>query len=266
MKRFLPLLLVFALLLPVFAAQADVFDTLNQMLDAPASSDTQTEPSASEGGDAGFTITQTVIGRTASKSYVSGNYMIEVVNNSDKPVSFNYQTISVTITDADGKVLVENDHVSVYPELLLPGETGFGSDYFSFSIGDEIASADAVLNFTPSIQEPLFEEDMKTRFEVSRTEITERTAFGGTYPGVLVEAVNNSGKDLYGVYVSYGIYDAEDKLLCTGVDSVGGNFVYKDGTAMVFDQTLTGDLAELWAKESVKPDHVKAIVFANLPE
>ena len=247
MKKLLALLLTACLLLVAVSASADIFDTLNDVMNSLDDGGTTAEPAAPERGNelafAGENITYTIYG----DKYVSGYYSAEIYNGSDQDVTFaSYGNRANIYNAADDTLVKEDVYISIYPETIAPGESAYINQSFSLAVGSEVPSIDTRVYFKweistsaddPSIEKK-YPEPRMTISDLQLTKIKEYSWSSSLTPGLECIITNNTGSDVRGLDIHYALYDQNGKLVYADKTYLDNKFVLHDGDHVNLSMTF----------------------------
>lgn len=113
---------------------------------------------------------------------------------------------TMDLEDTDGHLIDSKALISVYPDVLQPGETGY---YYNETTLDSGAPDELVLVPHEKVE--------KAKVDCIRLETSDVTVQSEQYGGVKItgRVENNSDKDVSFVYVTVFLYNSENELLAT---------------------------------------------------
>lgn len=184
----------------------------------------------------------------------AGFIFAEVTNSGDKNVSFAGGIFE--ILNADGEALESSDMYSCYPSVLAPGETGY---VFRYDTVDAAKSVEDIPDYTLTVSGKSSTDEAPVRLTASAT-VEEVERWSSMVYQVKVTVTNETDATAYDTTVTYGLYDAEGKLLyCDSTDLYRLGIPAGQTVEVVLE--VSDSLKAVWDKAGVKPATVQAIAF-----
>lgn len=187
----------------------------------------------------------------------AGYVFAEVENTGDKNIEFGSGIYE--ILNADGDPVESDDVYSCYPEILAPGEFGY---VYLYETVDDAEKIEDVSDYTLTLSGKSTKEDVTPRLTAEATYGEVENGWGGTDYAVIITLKNDTDATLYDVAGSYGLYDADGKLLYASAITTY-NVGLPAGQTMELKETISSDFVELWDKNGTAPATVKTIGFQN---
>lgn len=134
-------------------------------------------------------------------------YVAELKNNTDEPYSV--YGLSLDLEDAKGSLVLTSSSISVYPDVIMPGSSGFIHEKISGFAGDE--------DFDPKvIAKPVLHYKTKAMPGYEYPNVTVSEIIIGDEPvfrNISCRVQNNTDEDLSGLNIVGLLFDDNDKYL-----------------------------------------------------
>lgn len=210
MKRFLCLISALCLLFALCACDSALEPTEESSVSSSSTDEPTTESTTEPTSDATTESSSSAapadyaLGMCNAVSYRDENGTIwamciaEIVNTGDTALFLDYG--SFELRDGNDAVVMMTDSVSAYPQVILPGESGY---YFEVVEPDLPETEELTLTVTPDIREAAVD---CLRYDVTDTQL-RNSPYGGLE--LLGKAENNTGTDGELVCVAAILLDKE---------------------------------------------------------
>lgn len=164
-----------------------------------------------------------------------GQTIVEITNTGDHPLYLG--SASYDLEDASGSLVAAQSYVSVFPDVLNPGEKGY---LYEETILDQ-ADLDAEYTVIPHLTIEPAKIDC-IRYDVSELSLVEEEYLG---PKVMGRVENSTEEDGTMVYVTAILYNAENTpsgIIFTILDSIpAGEKIGFEATAYSLPDDVTAD-------------------------
>ena len=251
MRKLLALLLTACLLLVTVSASADIFDTLNDVMntltDGSSTTETPAQPAAPARGSELAFVDENITYTTYGDSYVSGYYSAEIYNGSSEDVTFaSYGNRANIYNAADDSLVKEDVYISIYPETIAPGESAYINQSFSLAVGSDVPSINTKVYFKWEISTSAddssitkkYPEPRMTVTDLNITRIKEYSWSSDLTDGLECVITNNTGNDVRGLDIHYALYDQNGKLIYADKTYLDNKFVLRNGDHINLSMTF----------------------------
>ncbi|GGF27489.1 hypothetical protein GCM10010954_28210 [Halobacillus andaensis] len=140
---------------------------------------------------------------------VYASYSAEVTNTGDQPASVG--DIQVNFEGEDGSILGTASMLLAVPEVIMPGETAYIGESTiieSVSSADEIANANANIDFSSTEEEPMMLDTENVNFSEGKDEYSSPYQVTGT-------VINQNEEKADDIRLAAGLYDEGGEFLGT---------------------------------------------------
>ena len=206
----------------------------------PSTEESSSAPSKTEPPTASFKVTDQRLNvyRNRAEEFW-GQVITAVQNTGDAPIYLQDSTFH--ITDAEGKSLASDTTVSAYPQIVVPGETGY---YYAETYLETESAEGLTLEFTPQVS---VSAQQAVAYTVENPDLQD-SRYGGMELRVTLS--NSTAQDTRHYCVAVLLFDAEGKLLGQFYDvpsvkvPAGGSAVLELSSYMLPDTVTKAEIAD----------------------
>jgi len=198
-------------------------------------------------------LVQTAYVPIQSWTHYLGYVAAEVTNTGNQNVEL--ETAILELFKADNTLFNSYNIYSMSPSVLAPGQTGYIS---SLPFFDGVKSLKDIQNYDLSVtgRSTYMEAPLYFPASIVSENFNEETK---SFSAV-VSVTNNTDDIIYGLYVSFAVYDKDNKLLYTDCDHFL-NIGVPAGVTVEIDEIVTNFLEPYWLENDIIPGSVKVSAF-----
>lgn len=200
-----------------------------------------------------LTITQSTYTPAKPSSTLYAYVYAEVTNTGDAPI--NAVNGVYQVLGADGSVISDNKVYKAYPAILGPGETGFIHEYVSIR---DAEGPEAVPGYVLTMDGESTTNNPYTYFPATGV-VEEVPYWFSTAYLVTVTITNNTDETLYEPAMSFGLYDANGKLLYADNQPLNGLGIPAGNSLEVL--FAVDEFVDIWKANDTIPVTVKALAW-----